>query len=151
MPWPRCSGSTKRSSSQMPACPVHVEKLPEPQRHADDRALPHGHEAVCRGVAVVGEECRLELGRGRRRCLGLALVGGERPHEADEVGDVGGRGLADLEVGHAPILAPAAPVAQPSAGSGASGTAGVRTRRTDCGSGRRRACAWLASAVGAAT
>ncbi len=27
MPWPRCSGSTKRSSSQMPAWPVHVEKL----------------------------------------------------------------------------------------------------------------------------
>ena len=51
-----------------------------------------------------------------RRGLGLALVGGEGAHEADEVGNVGGRGLADLEVGHDPILAPAAPVAQSSAG-----------------------------------
>ena len=101
-PWPRCSGSTKRSSSQMPGRPVHVEKLRN-QIAMPTTAPSDPREArMPSGSPWAGKRAsRNWLGR-RLGGVRLPLVVGQLLHEADQVGDVArARPARIVEVAHA--------------------------------------------------
>ena len=80
--------STSRSCGTTAPC-----RRPRPPARPRGR-MPWGRRRRGRGPSRTGSGVAVAAS-------GSLLVGGERPHEADEVGDVGGRGLADLEVAHA--------------------------------------------------